>query len=47
MHLKSTGIIPPKHLCQLKTRAIPLTLAQSGQEFAVHDIFVGVFINIP
>jgi hypothetical protein len=33
-------IIPPRHLSQLKTRAIPLTYPKVGKNFAVLDIFV-------
>jgi hypothetical protein len=32
-------IIPPKHLSQLYTRAIPLIKPQEGTNFAVLDIF--------
>jgi hypothetical protein len=32
-------IIPPGHLSQLKTRAIPLTKPKVGKNFAVLDIF--------
>jgi hypothetical protein len=32
-------IIPPRHLSQLKTRAIPLTWPKVGKNFAVLDIF--------
>jgi len=32
-------IIPPRHLNQLKTRAIPLTKSKMGKNFAVLDIF--------
>jgi hypothetical protein len=39
-------IIPPRHLSQLKTRAIPLILAQSGQELCrPWYIFHGIFIE--
>jgi hypothetical protein len=31
-------IIPPRHLSQLKTRAIPLTYLKMGKNFAVLDI---------
>ena len=41
-------IIPPRHLSQLKTRAIPLTYAQSGQELCrPWYIFYGIFIETP
>jgi hypothetical protein len=33
-------IIPPRHLSQLKTRAIPLTYLKVGKNFVVLDIFV-------
>jgi hypothetical protein len=32
-------IIPPRHLSQLKTRAIPLNWQKVGKNFAVLDIF--------
>jgi hypothetical protein len=32
-------IIPPRHLSQLKTRAIPLIWPKVGKNFAVLDIF--------
>ena len=32
-------IIPPRHLSQLKNRAIPLTYPKVGKNFAVLDIF--------
>jgi hypothetical protein len=35
-------IIPPRHLSQLKTQAIPLTYPKMGKNFAVLDIcFIG------
>jgi hypothetical protein len=33
-------IIPPRHLSQIKTRAIPLTWLKVGKNFAVLDIFL-------
>jgi hypothetical protein len=32
-------IIPPRHLSQLKTRAISLTLPKVGKNFAILDIY--------
>ena len=32
-------IIPPRHLSQLKIRALPLTYPKMGKKFAVLDIF--------
>jgi hypothetical protein len=41
-------IIPPRHLSQLKTRAIPLISTPSGQELCrPWYIFHGIFIEIP
>jgi hypothetical protein len=41
-------IIPPRHIIQLKTPAIPLTLIKVGKNFAVFDIFFyGIFIETP
>jgi hypothetical protein len=33
-------IIPPRHLGEFKTRAIPLTWPKVGKNFAVFDIFL-------
>jgi hypothetical protein len=32
--------IPPRHIIQLKTPAIPLTLIKVGKKFVVLDIFL-------
>jgi hypothetical protein len=39
-------IIPPRHLSQLKTRAIPLTWPKVGKNFAVLDIFFMGYLQI-
>jgi hypothetical protein len=38
-------IIPPRHLSQIKTRAIPLTWQKEGKNFAVLDIFHEKYIK--